>query len=139
MTARWSPAKLVAGAALAALAAAALAPLLLRLGRPEALPLYWALEALCHQTPDRCWLLGGAPAGLCVRCCGLYAGLALAGSGLLRFSPSRLAAAALLMGLSWAVEAAGAAHPPPWTRWAAGAAFGVVAGAVFRPGRPRQT
>lgn len=31
----------------------------------------------CHQIPARSFLLDGHPVGLCARCCGIYAGLAL--------------------------------------------------------------
>ena len=70
--------------ALAALgvALAVAAPLLISAAPP--LPYWGALDYLlfhsaCHQQPDRCLWLGGAPMALCARCTALYGGFALIG------------------------------------------------------------
>jgi hypothetical protein len=126
---------LIASVAVIALMAATAAPLLAAQRRVEAVPLYLALEFVCHQLPERSWSIGELQAGLCVRCFGLYGGLLLAAVGGLRFSRKLLAAGVLMIGLSWAVEAGGWNRPPDWVRFSSGALFGAAAGAVFRPRR----
>ncbi len=126
---------LIGLAAVVALVAATVAPLLAGRGRVEAVPLYLALEFVCHQLPERSWSIGELQAGLCVRCFGLYGGLLLAAVGGLRFSRNLLATGVLIIGLSWAVEAVGWNRPADWVRFSSGALFGAAAGAVFRPGR----
>lgn len=130
---------LVAGGALLALAAATAAPLLASHGRVEAVPLYLGLEFFCHQLPDRSWFFGDLQAGLCVRCFGLNGGVLLAAIGGFRFSRPLLAAGALTIALSWGVEALGLLEPASWTRFASGAVFGVAAGAMLAPDKPRRT
>lgn len=128
---------LVAAAALTALAVATAAPLLASNGRVEAVPLYLGLEYFCHQLPERSWLIGSLQAGLCVRCFGLYGGVALAAIGGFRFSRAFLAAGVLLVGLTWAVEAGGVFEPADWARFSSGAVFGLAAGAVLQLPRTR--
>jgi uncharacterized membrane protein len=43
-------------------------------GREWLRPLF---AAGCHQIPERCYSIGGHPAGLCVRCVWIYLGMAL--------------------------------------------------------------
>ena len=135
---RRQAAALVAVAAVTALTAATVAPLMAAAGRVEAVPLYLALETICHQSAERSWFFGELQAGLCVRCYGLYAGMLLAAAGAVRFSQRMLAAGALLMALMWGVEAAGAARPADWLRFASGGAMGAAVGAVLQPG-PRRS
>jgi uncharacterized membrane protein len=123
---------LVAAAALTAVIVATAAPLLASKGRVEAVPLYLALEYFCHQLPERSWSIGDLQAGLCVRCFGLYGGIALAAIGGFRFSKALLAAGVIVIGLTWAVEAVGVWEPAQWARFFSGAAFGLAAGAVLQ-------
>jgi uncharacterized membrane protein len=59
----------------------------------------------CHQIPERCLCLGGAPFPLCARCAGLYAGCGLGGlwlaaaGGRLRLSLRGLGLSAALLAL----------------------------------------
>src|ERR1700683_2548556 len=69
--------------ALALLVAALTPPALMRLGQPlAAMAVSAFFSKLCHQRPDRALYLFGAPAAVCLRCLGIYAGAAI--SGLLR-------------------------------------------------------
>ena len=110
---------MIASVAVIALMAATAAPLLAAQRRVEAVPLYLALEFVCHQMPERSWSIGELQAGLCVRCFGLYGGLLLAAVGGLRFSRRLLAAGVLMIGLSWAVEAGGWNRPISGRGWTA--------------------
>ncbi len=63
-------------------ALAAAAPVLI--SAPTPMPAWGTLNYLlfhtaCHQQPDRCLWIGGAPMALCARCTALYAGFALIG------------------------------------------------------------
>ncbi len=58
----------------AALLAAAAAPLLMARGSRSAVLLYAAFSPLCHQDPERCFLLAGFPMAVCARCSGIYLG-----------------------------------------------------------------
>ena len=40
--------------------------------------LYHGLGAVCHQMPERAFWLAGQPLAVCARCCGIYAGFAVA-------------------------------------------------------------
>lgn len=40
---------------------------------------YLLFHSVCHQQPDRCLWIGGAPMALCARCTAIYAGFALIG------------------------------------------------------------
>lgn len=40
---------------------------------------HFAFHGLCHQLPERSFAIGGAVMGICHRCSGLYAGVALGG------------------------------------------------------------
>jgi uncharacterized membrane protein len=60
------------------LAAIFLAPELAARGRTGAARLLYAVFApVCHQIPDRCFVLHGHPLAVCGRCLGVYAGFAL--------------------------------------------------------------
>ena len=36
--------------------------------------LYGLFEPICHQLPERCFLVAGEPLAVCARCLGLYCG-----------------------------------------------------------------
>jgi uncharacterized membrane protein len=63
----------------AALAAAAVvAPLLVKLELPlAAFAVFAFFSRVCHQLPDRSFLLFGTPVAVCARCLGIYAGAAV--------------------------------------------------------------
>jgi len=92
--------------------------------------LYQFCSAACHQLPGRCYSFDGHPTALCVRCLGLYFGLAL---GHAVFSEWRLgegAARKLLLASAGLLLADGASeslrlHPDlPSVRAATGLLFG---------------
>jgi uncharacterized membrane protein len=105
-------------------AAILLAPLAI-VSRPPAFSLgaaavYAAGARVCHQRPDRGFLIDGRPRPVCARCTGLYAGAAVAGPLALflvsgwstRRARVAVAVAALPTAVSWGLEYAGVAHPP---------------------------
>jgi len=75
---------------------------------------------LCHGIPDRCPLLFGRPAAVCLRCSGIYVSLFLGCSTifpLLRYRPGwrtvliTAALATSIMGLQWVLEFTGITSP----------------------------
>ncbi len=64
------------------------APLLARTHPFAALVIRGFFSQLCHQDPERSFLLGGAPVAVCVRCLGIYWGVAV--GVLLRLRRARL-------------------------------------------------
>jgi len=52
-------------------------PLLIRYGQPQAESVLNLYSHFCHQIPERSFVIGGAPLGLCSRCTGFYGGLFL--------------------------------------------------------------
>ena len=91
---------------------------------------------LCHQDPARSFMVEGSPVAVCVRCLGVYGGVAL-GAWLRvgRAFAARLLAASLLINLL--DVASGAVHwhgNLPMVRLLLGLLLGVGAGAVlFQP------
>jgi len=98
-------------------------------------------DPLCHQLPERSFAVAGVAMALCQRCFGVAAGVA--GGAVLapRLAPlvdpsggrglPALALAALPMVADWALHAAGLWVNSPASRFATGAAFGIVAGAIL--------
>lgn len=85
---------IVGTAAAFVLAAIYAAPLLPALGL--------ALQAVCHQAPDRCFEWLGRPLPVCARCLALYSGvLAAALRPPSRQCPRMFASLAVLNGLDW--------------------------------------
>jgi uncharacterized membrane protein len=86
---------------------------------------------LCHQDPSRSFLLGGAPVAVCVRCLGIYWGVAVGALVRLRMG-RRLLAVALVLNL---VDVAmGVLHwhgNLPLVRFFLGLVLGVGVGAVL--------
>lgn len=116
------------------------APFAIASGRPVfsrgAAGLYAAGAHICHQRPERCFLIAGRPMPVCARCSGLYAGAALAGplalvavAGLSSRRARQVAAVASLPTLlTWGMEMAGLAHPSNSLRFAAALPLGLAAG-----------
>ena len=95
---------------------------------------------VCHQRPDRSFHLAGVQMAVCARCFGLYAagaaGLLLAAGGFRDRWPSRanrlvLAAAAVPIVATVALEWAGTIHTSNAVRMLSGLPLGVIAGLMF--------
>ena len=87
---------------------------------------------LCHQDPSRSFMLGGAPVAVCVRCLGIYWGVAVGALVRLR-KGRRLLAAAMVLNL--VDVATGVMHwhgNLPVFRFFLGLMLGVGVGAVLR-------
>jgi len=88
---------------------------------------------LCHQIPERSLALFGAPAAVCVRCLGIYAGAAL--GSLTRFARRTafywLFAALALNFLDVAAESVGLHGNMPLPRFLIGGVLGIAVGALL--------
>ena len=118
--------------ALLALLTATIAPVLAAQGRVEAVGLYMALEPLCHQRADRSWSFHDLQAGLCIRCYGVYSGIAAAALLGLPFTRRKAAAGTLAVGALWALEHVTLAPVFEGVRFAGGGALGLVAASVMQ-------
>ncbi len=119
----------------ASLLIAALAPLWLTTHGSglATLALFAFFSKLCHQQPARSLVVLGAPAAVCMRCLGIYAGAAL-GTLLRTLQPLALrclAAALLLNAADVAAESIGLHGNMPLPRLLIGASLGLAVGAVF--------
>jgi uncharacterized membrane protein len=110
-----------------------LAPLLAASHPLAALLIRSFFSRLCHQDPARSFLIGGSPVAVCVRCLGIYCGVAL---GMLvrlgKVSAIRLLAVAMLLNL--VDVGSGMLHwhgDIPVTRFWLGLLLGVAAGSVL--------
>jgi uncharacterized membrane protein len=95
--------------------------------------LRWFFAAVCHQRPERSFVLWGAPLAVCARCTGIYAGAVL--GSLLRL---RTQTALFIGGAALAVNAIDVASEMiglhgnlPWLRLALGMMLGATAGALL--------
>ena len=88
---------------------------------------------LCHQDPARSFMVEGSPVAVCVRCLGIYCGVALASLvRVVKFPAWRLLAIALLLNLLDVATAALDWHGSlPLPRFLLGVLLGVGAGAVL--------
>jgi hypothetical protein len=118
------------GLALLALLMATAAPIVASLGHVEAVGLYMALEPVCHQLRERSWVFGDLSAGLCIRCYGVYSGIAAAALMGWPFSRRMAAGGALALGAVWAAEHLVGAPVPEMARFASGGAFGAALASV---------
>lgn len=124
------------GGAVVWLSAIFLAPWLA--GRGDAGParfIYAVFAPLCHQIPERCFVLNGHPLAVCGRCLGIYAGFAaglivyplVRGFSRIALPPARLF---LLLTLPMALDAAGgtfgAWKTPIGLRFATGFVWGTI-------------
>ncbi len=109
------------------------APLLAATHPLTALLIRSFFSRLCHQDPARSFVIGGSPVAVCVRCLGIYCGVAL--GMFLRLgkaSAIRLLAAAMLLNLL--DVGSGMLHwhgNMPLTRFWLGVLLGVAAGSVL--------
>ena len=115
----------------------ALAPLLAPLLAPThplaALLVRSFFSRLCHQDPARSFVIAGSPVAVCVRCLGIYCGVAL---GMFlrmgKVSAFRLLAVAMLVNL--VDVGSGMLHwhgNMPVTRFWLGLLLGIAAGSIF--------
>jgi uncharacterized membrane protein len=126
-------------------AAAALGMVLLALGAPwlaashpaYALAIRGFFSGLCHQDPERSFTVAGSPVAVCVRCLGIYGGVAAGAvlNGWLR-SQSRVAlrcflAGLLLNGADVAAEALHLHGNLPLERFFLGALLGLATGVLL--------
>jgi uncharacterized membrane protein len=109
------------------------APLLAATHPLTALVIRSFFSRLCHQDPTRSFVIGGSPVAVCVRCLGIYCGVAL---GMLlrlgKVSASRLLAVAMLLNLL--DVGSGMLHwhgNMPVTRFWLGLVLGLAAGSIF--------
>jgi uncharacterized membrane protein len=88
---------------------------------------------LCHQNPARSFVVEGSPVAVCVRCLGIYCGVALTVLPRLGKVPARglLAGALLLNLLDMAGETLHWYGNLPLPRFLLGLALGIGAGAVL--------
>lgn len=117
------------------MAAAVLAPVLASENRPEAAALYAAFSPFCHQQVERVWWLAGEPLAVCVRCLGVYWGMAAGGLATQEFGSRRaMAGAATVCLASWGLEATGVAASPAAWRFITGLAMGITVGRAVASG-----
>jgi uncharacterized membrane protein len=98
-------------------------------------------QPLCHQLPDRSFVVDGTPLAVCHRCIGIYIGLALGALALpsvrgharrwARHDRWVLLAAVLPAALDWGSDVAGLWSNTAGTRVATGLWLGLVVGLVF--------
>lgn len=118
--------------AFVAMAMAPLAAPLLAAGHPlSALLIRSFFSRLCHQDPARSFAIQGSPVAVCVRCLGIYCGVAAAAVVRLRRAPRLLEIALLLNLLDAAAEALHWHGNLPLTRFWLGLLLGLGAGAVL--------
>jgi uncharacterized membrane protein len=86
---------------------------------------------LCHQDPSRSFLLGGAPVAVCVRCLGIYWGVAVGALVRLRMSRRLLAVAVVLNLIDVATGVLHWHGNVPLVRFFLGLMLGVGVGAVL--------
>jgi uncharacterized membrane protein len=107
-------------------------PNLARLG----MLVYMAGGVVCHQRPERSFVIAGHTLPVCARCTGLYISALIGGLLALVLAPRRidrnearwlLATAALPTAVTWLAEVAGFAHPSNIVRAAAAVSLGAVA------------
>jgi uncharacterized membrane protein len=109
------------------------APLLAATHPLTALVIRSFFSRLCHQDPARSFVIGGSPVAVCVRCLGVYCGVAV---GMFlrmgKVSAFRLLAAAMLLNL--VDVGSGMLHwhgNMPVTRFWLGLLLGIAAGAIL--------
>jgi uncharacterized membrane protein len=114
-------------------AAPVAAPLLARSHPLAALLIRNFFARLCHQDPDRSFVVAGSPVAVCVRCLGIYCGAVL--GAFLRTgkeAAGRLLAAAFLLNVLDVLLGMLPWHGNlPWPRFLLGLLLGSGAGAVL--------
>ncbi len=109
---------------------------------------YQAFSVICHQIPERSFLIGGFPLGVCSRCTGIYAGFLL---GLFFYPivrnlsaatfPERrwLVFAAIPLSIDFAVGLIGVFNNNLFSRTVTGLLFGIVLVYYILPGLQYRT
>ena len=97
---------------------------------------YMAGGVVCHQRPERSFVIFGHTLPVCARCTGLYLSALIGGLLALVLAPRRIdrsearwlfAIAALPTAVTWLAEVAGLAHPSNVVRSVAALSLGAVA------------
>jgi len=98
-----------------------------------ALAIFAFFSKLCHQQPDRSFVLFGAPTAVCVRCLGIYAGAAIGSLFRLNYRPALccLGIAFALNCLDVTAESLELHGNMPLLRLLIGGALGIAVGAMF--------
>jgi uncharacterized membrane protein len=107
------------------------APLLAATHPVAALLIRNFFSRLCHQDPSRSFVMDGSPVAVCVRCLGIYWGVALGMVLRVKLARSLLAVAMLLNVLDVASSGLHLHGNLPLTRFLLGMMLGVGAGAVL--------
>jgi uncharacterized membrane protein len=119
------------------LAAIVAAPLISERSGIAALPIYAAFSWVCHQRPQRTWLVGAFPLAVCVRCLGIYIGALMGAVAGLRFVRPLFGIAMASLAAEWLVEALDLAQPPSAVRFVTGLLAGFfLAPALWRNPEP---
>ncbi len=108
----------------AVLTAIAATVFLAAVGRPEAIALYAAFGAFCHQQVERTWVLASHPLPVCVRCFGFYLGAFAAAAAAVRFSMRGLLLAGGVALFTFVTEVSALWTAPPAVRWLSGILLG---------------
>ena len=127
-----------AAVALLVLAVATAAPIVASMGHVEAVGLYMALEPLCHQFAERSWSFGDLTAGLCIRCYGVYSGIAVAALIAMPFTKRMALGGAVVLAAVWMLEHVAGAPAPEAVRFASGGALGLALASVTTGARMRR-
>ena len=117
------------------------APLLALHSRPRAAAIVYTLfSPICHQRPERSFLLSGFPLAVCHRCCGMYLGLFLGSmlGGLAPDSPRArracMLAAVLPIALDLLASLAGLWTSTCVSRFSTGLLFGALVSPLLAHG-----
>lgn len=98
-------------------------------------------DLTCHQLPERSFQIGGIPLALCHRCTGVVVGLLIGTTALSLFRKADgflsahlrtlLLLAVIPMVVDWGLEALSLWSNTPFSRFASGSVFGIIAGYAF--------
>jgi uncharacterized membrane protein len=122
--------------------------LMVRRNAMASMMIYQGFSVICHQIPERSFLIGGFPLGVCSRCTGIYAGFLL---GLFFYPIVRNLSAAAFPERRWLIVAAlplsidfaggliGVFNNNLFSRTATGLLFGTVLAFYILPGLQYRT
>jgi uncharacterized membrane protein len=99
-------------------------------------PAHWTLviiafRAMCHQIPERCLWIAGAPMPVCARCAGIYLGALAALTRRAKWRRNGLLAACAMVAIDVASEALGVRPAIAVLRLATGLGLGWFAAPSF--------
>ena len=100
---------------------------------------YSLFSRICHQMPERCFVIAGYPLAVCQRCLGIYFGLAFGSlitrlPGIFRKHRVWIAAATIPMLVDVALPLIGTANNTPPSRFGTGLLFGLMLATLFMQG-----